>query len=158
MAVLRRQKTAPASHAKTDAPWLAELGPELYPGELTDRLRAALRDIADSGADRGWDARSLALCNKALQSLPGSPGLAKLREDLRRATLDNSKISKDLPALLLRLGYEHKSGKTHIRMEADPALLGVGPVTIPKTPSDHRTGDNQRSQTEAALGLKRLDT
>lgn len=81
-----------------------------------------------------------------------------LRTDMGRATQDTSKISKDLPDLLLRLGYEHKSAKTHIRMEADPALLGVGPVTIPKTPSDHRTGDKQRSQTEAALGLKRLDT
>lgn len=153
---LRQQKTAPSTAASPSAPWLASLGPELYPGEFTDRLHAALSDIVARGGDQGWDERSLALFAKVLEGLAPSPSLTKLREDLRRATLDNNKLGKEVPALLQRLGYERKSEKTHIRLEAGAGMIGVNTVTVPKTPSDYRTGENLRSQIEAELGLKRL--
>lgn len=155
LAALRRQKTASATPS---SPWLAALGPELYPGEFTDRLRAALSDIVARGPDQSWDSRSLALFAKAVQGLAPSAALGTLREDLHRATLDNRKVGKELPGLLQKLGFSRKSDNNHIRMEAGSDLIGVKTVTVPKAPSDHRAGENLRSDIEADLGLKRLAT
>lgn len=132
------------------------LGRELYAGEVMDRLCAALSDIVARGADQGWDSRSLALFQAALRSFPPAPGLQDLREDLRRATQDPARIGTELPAMLARLGYTRKSDNKHIRMEPPEGLLGAHPVTVPKTPGDHRSGENLRAQIERDLGLKRL--
>ena len=132
------------------------IGPELYDGEFNDRLRAALTDIVARGADQGWDSRSLALFGKALESLPPSAGLAELREDLRRATKDSGKLASAVPALLARHGYQRKADNKHIRLEPQDGFVGLNAVTVPKTPSDHRTGDNLRGQIEGSMGLKRL--
>jgi hypothetical protein len=90
--------------------------------------------------------------------LPTSPDLQELRNDLRRATQDPARIAADLPRLLTRLGYTRKSDNRHIRYEPPEDLLGAQPVTIPKTPSDHRSGENLRAQIERDLGIKRLTT
>lgn len=117
---------------------------------------AALSDIVARGTDQGWDSRSLALFEAALRSMPPSSGLQELREDLRWPTQDPARIGSDLPAMLARLGYTRKSDNKHIRMEPPEGLLGAHPVTVPKTPADHRSGENMRAQIERDLGLKRL--
>ncbi|MFZ1480642.1 MAG: hypothetical protein WAT25_07715 [Paracoccaceae bacterium] len=156
LASQRQAAAEPAVSGRLPEPLLSALGRELYDGEFIDRLRAALRDIVTLGADRGWDRRSLALFAIALEKMPASAGLARLREDLDRATRDVKKLANNLPPFLEKLGYQHKSDKTHIRMTPDPDLIGAESMTVPNSASDHRAGENQKSDTLAALGLKRL--
>ncbi len=156
LASQRQAAAEPAVSGRLPEPLLSALGRELYDGEFIDRLRAALRDIVTLGADRGWDRRSLALFAIALEKMPASAGLARLREDLDRATRDVKKLANNLPPFLEKLGYLRRSDRTHIRMTPDPDLIGAESMTVPNSASDHRAGENQKSDTLAALGLKRL--
>lgn len=129
------------------------LGPEIYPGEHLDRLRAALSFCVEKGVDQGWDRRSLAVFGRGLEILGASGALEELREDLKRATRSQP---GDVVKLLARHGYQKKSDNRHIRLEAMAGYVGMEPVTISKTPSDHRASDNLRTQIERALGLEWL--
>jgi hypothetical protein len=41
-------------------------------------------------------------------------------------------------------------------MEPPEGLPGARLIAVPKTPGDHRSGENLRAQIERELGLKRL--
>ncbi len=128
---------------------------EAYPGEIRDRLRAAAQLIQEVGPNRGWDARSLSLFG-VLASWSASPGLTELREELKRATNDSKKAADAVERLLLRHGYGFKSDNGHPRLAALDGFSGLQAVTLSKSPSDYRAGENLRGQVEAAMGLKLL--
>ncbi|WP_417686396.1 hypothetical protein [Roseibium sp.] len=133
------------------------VGPEIYPGEFSDRLRAAVT-IASEYADQiGLDTRSKAVLTQILHKLPLSPALSELREDLRRATKDPKRLAAELTALLSRHGYIEKSDNKHIRLKSQDGFIGLEPITLPKTPSDNRGLKNQRKQIERILGIAKID-
>jgi hypothetical protein len=82
--------------------------------------------------------------------------LTELREELKRATNDPKKAADAVQRLLLRHGYGFKSDNGHPRLEALDGFSGLQAVTLSKSPSDHRAGNNLRFQVEAAMGLKLL--
>ncbi|WP_374291910.1 hypothetical protein [Paenirhodobacter enshiensis] len=133
------------------------LGSEVYDGEIVDRLRYAARMILQQADALGVDARSREIFRRFCLRVPLSPGYGELREDLKRATRDAKRIGTDLPDLLERHGYRRKNDKTHITMERCEGYEGLAPVTVAKTPSEHRGLKNNRSQAEGSLGLTRLD-
>lgn len=133
------------------------LGPEVYDGEIVDRLRYAAGTMLQQADTLGVDARSLEIFRRFCLRVPLSPGYTELRGDLKRATRDAKRIGTDLPDLLERHGYRRKNDKTHITMERCEGYEGLAPVTVSKTPSDHRAPDNHRRQAEGGLGLTRLD-
>lgn len=156
---LEMTRLTAAQNSRTTVPLVgtaAGLGPELYDGEFSDRLRSALQYVVDKGKDQGWDRRSLAAFKVFLTSIPASAQLDPLLEDLRRATGDIKRLAKAVPAFLEKVGYVNKSSKTHIRMEALPSHTGLDTVTVPKSASDHRSGENLKGHIIAALGLARL--
>lgn len=135
---------------------IRRIGPEIYSGEVSDRLRFAARTTLEYADRIGLDARSKVILQRVLDRLPSSPALAELLQDLARATKDPKRVAGELTSLLLRHGYAEKSDNKHIRMKARDQFDGLDSITIPKTPSDHKSLDNLRKQIEGALGITAL--
>lgn len=133
---------------------LNRVGPEIYTGEFTDRLRRAAEIC--SGSDDALDPRSKAVLAAISAALPLSPALSELLEDLKRSTKDPKRIATQLKALLVRHGYREKSDNKHIRLEAKAGYGGLDAITLPKTPSDSRGLTNLRKQIERTLGITNL--
>ncbi|MCQ2004959.1 hypothetical protein [Rhizobium sp. NRK18] len=132
------------------------IGPEIYSGEVFDRVRLAAR-IALNNADRiGLDTRSTSIMQRISNKLPASPALDELLQDLSRATKDPKRLASELTALLTRHGYVEKSDNKHIRLEAVAGYEGLEAITVPKTPSDSRGLKNLRNQIQRTLGLSKL--
>ena len=132
------------------------LCPEIYPGEVADRLMYAAKLCLDSGDKIGLDGRSAYVFKLITSKINYSPDLAELKEDLSRVTKDPKRIARELTALLCRHGYQEKSDNKHIRLEPQSDFGGLESVTIPKTPSDERGLKNLRRDTEKKLGISRL--
>ncbi|PJN92865.1 hypothetical protein CNY89_25805, partial [Amaricoccus sp. HAR-UPW-R2A-40] len=62
------------------------VGPEVYSGEISDRLRLAAKTTLSVADQIGLDARSKAIFQRVVERLPASPALAELSQDLARAT------------------------------------------------------------------------
>lgn len=132
------------------------IGPEIYSGEISDRLRYAAK-IALSVSDQvGVDERSKAVFDRISNRLPVSPALNELLQDLRRATKDPKRSANEVTSLLRRHGYKEKSDNKHIRLEAIDKQSGLSTITIGKTPSEKRGLKNLVSQIENALGITKL--
>ena len=136
---------------------IRRIGPEVYSGEVSDRLRFAAKTTLAVADQIGLDTRSKVILQRVLDRLPVSPALAELSQDLARATKDPKRVASELTSLLARHGYSEKSDNKHIRMEADDLFEGLDAITIPKTPSDPRGLTNLRKQIERTLGITKLD-
>jgi hypothetical protein len=136
---------------------IRRIGPEIYAGEVSDRLRFAASTTLSFADQIGLDARSKLILQRVLDRLPLSPALAELSQDIARATKDPKRVASELTSLLGRHGYLEKSDNKHIRMEAKELFEGLEAITIPKTPSDHRGLINLQKQVERTLGITKLD-
>jgi len=132
------------------------IGPEVYSGEISDRLRVAAKSTLSVADQIGLDKRSAVILQRVIERLPVSPALAELKQDLARATKDPRRVASELTSLLARYGYRKKSDNKHIRLEADKAYDGLDAITIPKTPSENRGLKNLRKQIEGTLGITKL--
>jgi len=132
------------------------VGPEVYSGEISDRLRLAAKTTLSVADQIGLDARSKAIFQRVVERLPASPALAELSQDLARATKDPKRVASELTSLLARHGYTEKSDNKHIRLEANKGFDGLDSITLPKTPSESRGLKNLRKQIERTLGITKL--
>lgn len=130
------------------------IGPQIYPGEISDRIRLAAKVSYDHADQIGLDRRSKEILGAIANNLPGSPGRRELIEDLKRATKDPNRLHKEVKSLLLRHGYSDKSSNKHTRLEPKEGYIGLDSITIPKTPSEYRGMKNLLSQVRGVLGLK----
>lgn len=133
------------------------VGPEIYSGEISDRLRFAAKTTLSIAEQIGLDARSRAILQRVVERLPASPALAELSKDLERATKDPKRVARELTSLLARYGYSEKSDNKHIRLEAKKGFEGLDAITLPKTPSDNRGLKNLQKQIARTLGISKLD-
>ncbi|MFC7333990.1 hypothetical protein [Rhodocista pekingensis] len=132
------------------------LGPEIYNGEIMDRLRFLARVTQNSNSSIDIDDRSKIIFKILLERISTSPALDELRQDLDRATKNPKRVSDELTSLLSRHGYRKKNENKHIRMEAADQFEGLASITVPKTPSDTRGLTNLRKEIERKLGITRL--
>ncbi len=132
------------------------LGPEIYQGEFSDRLRFAAKECSVKADQIGLDRRSRSVLDAIVALLPLSPELSELLEDLKRATKDPKRVAAEVTAVLARHGYHEKSDKKHIRLQAGAEMIGLDVITLPKTPSDKRGLTNFRKQIERTLGIAKL--
>lgn len=132
------------------------VGPEIYPGEISDRLRLAAKTTLHVADQIGLDARSKVILQRVVERLPVSSALTELSQDLVRATKDPKRIASELTSLLKRHGYSEKSDNKHIRIEATDGFDGLETITLPKTPSENRGLKNLRKQIERTLGITKL--
>jgi hypothetical protein len=133
-----------------------KVGPEIYPGEFTDRLRAAARESLARADVTGLDRRSKIVLDAIVARIPSSPALNELLEDLKRATKDAKHVASNLKSLLARHGYREKSENKHLRLEPLEGYDGLDSITVPKTPSESRGLQNLRKQIEGTLGISKL--
>lgn len=136
---------------------IQKIGPEVYSGEFSDRLRLAAKHCCLRAEQIGLDSRSVHVLTKLVEQLPLSAGLAELKEDLKRATKDPKRIATEVIEVMRQHGYREKADNKHIRLEALEGYTGLESITLSKTPSDHRGLINQRKQIERTLGLNILD-
>lgn len=132
------------------------IGPQIYNGEISDRIRWSAKECLTRADQIGLDNRSKAILGAIVSNLPSSPGLAEFREDLKRATKDSARLAEQLTSLLIRHGYQKKSDKKHIKLEAKAEFAGLENITISKTPSDYRGLENMRKDIEKILGITKL--
>jgi len=132
------------------------IGPEVYEGEISDRLRLAAKTTLSVAEQIGLDERSKAILQRVVNRFHTSPALAELLQDLARATKDPKKLNRELTSLLSRHGYSRKSENKHTRIVANEGYDGLKPITLPKTPSDHRGLRNLEKQIAHTLGLTDL--
>ena len=133
-----------------------KLGPEIYPGEFSDRIRLAVRECVASSDKISLDRRTLAVLESIAPYMPVSGALPALLDDLKRATKDEKRLASALKAFLGRHGYWEKSNNKHIKMQAKDGYVGLDTITLPKTPSDGRGLVNLRKDIERILGLTML--
>ena len=131
------------------------IGPEIYPGEISDRLRLAANRILSNAEAIGIDSRSKIVFER-IAACPPTLALKELLNDIERATGDTQKILNHLPSLLARLGYQKKSENRHVKFEATQDYNGLETIIVPKTPSDHRATKNLRNDIQRTLGINKL--
>lgn len=131
------------------------MGPEIYPGEVIDRLRVAAKTALTRAEQEGLDSRSKLMLERFATVAP-SVGLVELQEDLKRVTKDPNRMSSELSELLCRHGYGKKPQSKHLVLEPRGGFQGLEALTISTSPSDVRGLKNMQKQVERALGLTKL--
>ncbi|MGV7120081.1 hypothetical protein [Sphingopyxis sp. 550A] len=119
---------------------------ELYSGEIIEWLKKAVRPYADRPDTH---ARGKVVLEAFLQVFARADGLREINDVLNRAAKDST---SELQAFLESKGFTVRAGK-HIVLEPPKDLKGVLNITLPRTPSDWRGNQNQKSDIKKALGL-----
>jgi hypothetical protein len=130
--------------------------PEIYEGEVNDRIHYLIDVALKNSNQYGLDKRSNAIADELLSQHVPSDALAILREGLKSAVKDPKRVGKEVSALLASYGYTKKSEKNHIRLEPRKEFVGLSSITVPKTPSENRGLKNLKSQIEGALGITNI--
>ncbi len=133
-----------------------QLGEEVYLNEFSDRLRFSAELSVQDAARIGLDPRSVAVLQAFVKKLPVSKEVEELREELKKAARDQGRSTESFGKVLRRHGYQDKSDNKHVKLEAKAGFTGLGPITLPKTPSDHRGAENMRKDIERVLGISKL--
>jgi len=139
-----------------DEELVARNGKEIYPGECSDRLLMASKNMASRAEQLGLDARSKAVFESVVRNLTTQSSLTDLLAELKHAARDSGKATRKLTDLLLRHGYARTIDNKHIKLEPDADYPGLETLIFPKTPSDHRALKNLQKEIERKLGLSKL--
>jgi hypothetical protein len=129
---------------------------ELYPGETFDRMRLAAHLCLEVAEKIGLDARSSFVFQSFIEKIPASNELSELSSDLDRAASNGKRANKEIIKILERVGYRESSEKNHIKLEPNINMGGLTSITMSKTPSDHRSTLNLKSQIKNTLGISKL--
>jgi len=133
----------------------SQLGPELYAGEFSDRLRALLMEISSSETP-SMQSRTTELVKRLMKVTEYSGGGASLNRELKAASRRDRKAVEDFISILTGLGYNVTDDGKHHKATPRPDYFGLGVITLPKTPSDWRSAKNLVSQIVEALGLSSI--
>ncbi len=133
------------------------IGGEIYRGEIADRLRFAAQVALRNQDKEGIDKRSRATFEVLSATVSSSLGLKRFDSELERATKDKKGLADKVAALLAGHGFDAVTTNSHVKISPRDGLVGIGPITLPATSSDHRAPKNTRSQVRTELGLTRLD-
>lgn len=128
---------------------------EIYPGEVSDRVRyAILRASLDEAS--GYSARDKAVFEKILSSSDFSGGAVTLSHALRSAGKDSKHAADKLSEVLQQAGFSRTQDGKHYKLTPAAGIDGVGVITLARTPGDHRSGPNEASTCANVLGLTLL--
>lgn len=129
--------------------------PQLYSGEIRDRVRRAFRSLADNPQGT-FSSRDVFVFGRLLSELESSSDLASLRERIKQAGREGDKVLKAVTEVLLQLGFSQSSEKNHVKFDPPNWLGGVEQIVLAKTPSDHRAAKNTTALILRNLGLNNL--
>ena len=145
--------TASAQASVMSDSLLQSFGSELYPGELSDRVRKIMV-ATSSGTTSALDERSRLLAEHISRFTRWSGGASQLEARIKAAGKD-SKADARLLNVLRELGFKVRQGGGHPVLVAEH-LAGIPQQTLSASSSDHRAGRNASTQIIRDLGLTSL--
>lgn len=140
------QEAEPISSAITGS-----FGPELYKGELRDRIRWIVAKIA-SGDLRDVDPRTRLVAEHVVASTQWSGGANQLEARIKAAGRDSSKSDARIGEILTEIGFQSRRQGGHPVYTAEK-LKGVPQQTLSSSSSDQRAGKNAAQQIIRDLGI-----
>lgn len=133
-----------------------QIGQQLYEGEISDRVRAALKLCAEHPSFE-LHQRTREILMRIIQVTEFSGHGARLVQDLKRAAKQDRRATGELAEILSRLGFFLSEDGKHIKATPTPDLFGIGVITLAKTPGDWRSAANAASQIIGELGLASMN-
>lgn len=133
---------------------LQKMGAEIYDGEIEDRIRIAVSDYVERiNCDKPLN-REKSVLKLFLENTSSSGKYKSIIEEIKSCGRDSKKMASRFDSFLKGLGFQcHEDGK-HYKYIAPESLIGVGNITLPKTPGDHRSGLNAVSHIRENFSLK----
>lgn len=156
VAALQESNSASRVDGLLSQEFIDTLGPELWAGEFSDRVLLALRKTLETAESSGLDARSTAVLTAINRQMEFSGGANLASSELAKATTDAKRMAKNLIRVMSSYGFEEKADNKHVRLRPRKGFVGLEPITLPKTPSEHRGLKNQKADIERNLGLRPL--
>lgn len=151
--LLQNQKLTNVSskHTILDEQSLDREMPQLYRGEIVDRLLCLISEAASNPAGT-FSERDVFVFGKLVSLLPNESGLDDLHKRLKTAGSDPKSASKKVGLILKELGYSQSDSGPHLKFAPPNHIVGIAQLTLAKTPSDHRAGRNMVRDARKALG------
>ncbi len=132
------------------------IGPELYDGEFTDRLRSFLL-LALENPSSPRNRRTDDFIRRLLTQIQFSGRSSSLISQIKTACRDGNQMPKQLGSLLSGFGFERSSAGKHTKFEPPTDLFGLQTEVLPSTPSDsQRGGKNRGAEVIKNFGLTEL--
>jgi len=132
---------------------LSSFGPELYAGELSDRVIKIIAAAAQ-GKVGDLDERSRLIAAHVRNLIRWSGGANQLEARIKAAGKD-SKADDRLSDLLVEIGFKYRKNGGHPVFLAEN-FPGIPQQTLSTSSSDHRSGRNAAAQIVRDLGLAEL--
>lgn len=124
---------------------VSKIGPELYEGEFSDRLRAYLTMSVQSDSTQA-DERTKIFIEKFLGATETSGRANSLISQIKTASKDGKETPKRLGALLLSFGFTKSHDGKHLKFSPPNDFFGLQTEVLPSTPSDSQRGGKNRGQ------------
>lgn len=132
------------------------IGPELYDGEFTDRLRSFIVGALESPT-KDRNGRTDEFAKRLLKELKFSGRSQSLISQIKSACRDGNQMPKQLGSLLSGFGFSRSNDGPHLKFEPPKELFGLGIEVLPSTPSDsQRGGRNRGAEVIRSFGLNEL--
>ncbi|KIC29079.1 hypothetical protein RA25_20610 [Leisingera sp. ANG-S5] len=151
-------KSAPVQgYLELIPPGLAQrIGPELYNGEFSDRLRLFIGESLKT-SQTAIDPRTFEFAKKFLTATSFSGKADQLASQIKVASKDGKQMPKRLGQILTGIGYARSQEGKHLKFTPPKELFGLPTETLPSTPSDsQRGGKNRGNEVSNSFNLKKL--
>lgn len=133
-----------------------QIGPELYDGEFTDRLRSFLSNSLDAPSVPR-NARTDEFVRRLLKKLEFSGRSQSLISQIKSACRDGNQMPKQLGSILSGFGFAKSNEGPHLKFQPPKELFGLQTEVLPSTPSDsQRAGKNRGAEVIRSFGLNEL--
>lgn len=132
------------------------IGPELYSGEFSDRLRLFISKGL-STQNGQIDERTKLFAHKFLNVTEYTGRATALSSQIKTACKDGNQILTQLGPMLTGFGYAKSQEGKHPKFTPPKELFGLPSETFPSTPSDsQRGGRNRASDIIKSMNLSEL--
>ncbi len=132
------------------------IGPQLYEGEFSDRLRLFAKLYVENKLDQ-IDDRTKLFITRLLQHTETSGRAVSLVAQIKSAGRDGKQMPKLLGSLLTSLNFEKSQDGKHLKFNPPKELFGLKMEVLPSTPSDsQRGGKNRSAEVIKNFGLSEL--
>jgi hypothetical protein len=123
---------------------------------MNDRILFAIKVIYNNADKIGIDNRTKHIFNKIIDANHISIHAERIAEDISKALKQDDKFEKKLTRIMLDIGFSKQIEGKHIKFKPNKNIKGVKPIIVPKTPSDHRSLKNLKSEILRELGISTL--
>lgn len=131
------------------------VGKELYDGEISDRIRYAIKNYMNEHNIIKSN-RETHLLKRFLEIGSFSGRSLGLISEIKSAGRDSNEMPARMGAIFSRLGFHRSEEGKHLKFSPPSGLGGIDVVILPKTPSDYRSGKNQASDLIENFSIRNL--